>query len=445
MNTPIVDYVKKYADEDNVRLHMPGHKGRNLLGFERMDITEIDGADELFAPNGIIEESMANASSVFGCPTFYSAQGSTACIQAMIYLTALYARSLSRQPFILAARNAHRSFVNAAALVCADVKWIYPKEDSVYYSCGLSAVEIEEAVIDCDRKPDALYLTSPDYLGNISDIRSVSAVCKKHGILLLVDNAHGAYLKFLTESMHPVDLGADICCDSAHKTLPVITGGAYLHLSKKVPQIFSENANKALALFSSSSPSYLILQSLDNFNALSSDFKEKLEVFVPLIYKLKNECSLYGYDVIMSEPMKLTFKPSSIGYDGFEFAEISYNAGFIPEFYDRDFIVYMFSPYNGIQSVLDAECFFLSVEKREMKFSNPPKIVKPAIKAKPSDVIYLQSEVLPVDRCEGRICAYSVVGCPPAVPVVVCGEVIDRDVIACLKYYGNETCCVAKE
>lgn len=238
MDAPIVDFVSKYAKANRIRFHMPGHKGKKVLGFEKLDITEIDGADELFAPEGIIAQSLANASYIFGCPTFYSAEGSTLCIQAMIYLIASYARSSSRQPFILAARNAHRSFVNAAALTSADVVWVYPDSASAYYSGVLSAFEVEHAIMKCERKPDAFYITSPDYLGNIADILSISAVCRKHGVLLIVDNAHGAYLKFLPESMHPIDLGADMCCDSAHKTLPVITGGAYLHISKKAPSFF---------------------------------------------------------------------------------------------------------------------------------------------------------------------------------------------------------------
>ena len=423
---------------------MPGHKGVSVLGFEKYDITEIDGADELFAPDGIIAESQKNASEVFGCPTFYSAGGSTLCIQAMVYLTALYARSNSRQPLIFAARNAHRSFVNAAALTSTDIKWLYPSNKSSYYSCVLTASEIENAIIENEKKPDAVYITSPDYLGNIADIRSISAVCRKHGVHLLVDNAHGAYLKFLPESLHPTDLGADMCCDSAHKTLPVITGGAYLHISKKTPSFFAENANKALALFGSSSPSYLILQSLDNFNTIYGDYKKSLESFIPAVYKLKIECVSYGYNVISSESIKLSVSAEDIGYTGDELASDAVDAGIVPEFFDRDNVVFMLSPYNGIESVQRAEDFLLSREKKTPVKNEQPEIPRPSVKMKPCEVIYAQSEILPVDECDGRICAYSVVGCPPAVPIAVCGEVIDRGVIECLKYYGNTTCCVVK-
>lgn len=111
------------------------------------------------------------------------------------------------------------------------------------------------------------------------DIAGLSAVCHAHGLPLLVDNAHGAYLHFLKEgSRHPIQLGADLCCDSAHKTLPVLTGGAYLHLGPSV-QADEAAVRNALALFGSTSPSYLILQSLDAANAVLADsFREKLDI-----------------------------------------------------------------------------------------------------------------------------------------------------------------------
>jgi arginine/lysine/ornithine decarboxylase len=117
------------------------------------------------------------------------------------------------------------------------------------------------------RKPCAVYVTSPDYLGNQQDLAGLSAVCAARGIPLLVDNAHGAYLHFLPQPAHPLDLGATACCDSAHKTLPVLTGGAYLHIAKNAPERYARDAKRAMALFGSTSPSYLILQSLDRANA----------------------------------------------------------------------------------------------------------------------------------------------------------------------------------
>ena len=127
METPICDFVRAYAESEAIRLHMPGHKGKNLLGLEALDITEIDGADSLYEASGIIQRSEENASRLFGCPTFYSTEGSSQCIRAMLYLAMLHAKERGKRPLIAAGRNAHKTFLTGAALLDLDVRWLYPK------------------------------------------------------------------------------------------------------------------------------------------------------------------------------------------------------------------------------------------------------------------------------------------------------------------------------
>lgn len=114
MSSPICDFVRRYNERRPARFHMPGHKGSAILGFEALDITEIDGADELFTADGIIAESEAQAGALFGAHTVYATGGSTLCIQAMLHLSALYAAAKGERPCILAARNTHKAFINAA-------------------------------------------------------------------------------------------------------------------------------------------------------------------------------------------------------------------------------------------------------------------------------------------------------------------------------------------
>ena len=121
MNTPICDFVRQYADRQPLRLHMPGHKGKAFLGPEDMDLTEIAGADELFDPAGIIADSEANASKIFSCQTLYSTEGSSLCIRAMLYLAARHAIAQCRRPVIASARNAHKTFLTATALLDIDI------------------------------------------------------------------------------------------------------------------------------------------------------------------------------------------------------------------------------------------------------------------------------------------------------------------------------------
>ena len=202
MKTPICDFVEKYAREGSLRLHMPGHKGVPLLGIEDRDITEIDGADVLYNSNGVIAESEKNASRLFGsAKTLYSTEGSSLCIRAMIYLASIYARAQGRRSLILAARNAHKAFISAVALINADVDWLYGEADGLI-SCRVTAEEIEKRLCASEEMPAAVYLTSPDYLGVTSDIGEIAKVCKKYGVLLLVDNAHGAHTAFFPQSLH---------------------------------------------------------------------------------------------------------------------------------------------------------------------------------------------------------------------------------------------------
>lgn len=443
MNTPICDFVKKYADSDPVRMHMPGHKGFSFIGAEALDITEVDGADELFSPNGIIAESEANASKIFGSRTFYSAGGSTLCIQAMLRLIALNAKK-GRKPLILAGRNAHKAFINACALLDIDIEWLYPQKNASYLSCDITADFLEERLASLAVLPDAVYVTSPDYMGNILDIKEISAVCRKAGVPLAVDNAHGAYLKFLPESFHPIDLGADICCDSAHKTLPVLTGGAYLHISDNAPSIFAENAKNSLALFGSSSPSYLILQSLDAFNAFADKFSAALRNFFPTVERVKKDIKKHGFILAGNEPLKLTVMPKSCGLTGDELAEILRENNVFCEFHDLDTVVLMLSPLSYNKSIEGVRQALLNIEIGAAITNFPPPVPRPKKALSPREAMLSQSEEVPTDKALGKICACAAISCPPAIPIVTCGEIIDENVLSSLKYYGTKKCSILK-
>ncbi len=443
MSTPICDFVRRYRDSAAVRLHMPGHKGKPLLGFEPWDITEIDGADELFTAHGIIAESEAQASALFGAHTVYATGGSTLCIQTMLHLTALYAASKGEKPRILAARNAHKAFVNAAALLDIDIRWLYPETDSVYVSCPVTAEQVAQAL---EEQTDitAVYLTSSDYLGNMQDIQGIAGVCHRADVLLLVDNAHGAYLKFLPKSRHPMDLGADMCCDSAHKTLGVITGGAYLHISRTAPALLARQAKASMALFGSSSPSYLILQSLDAANDRMEVFSRHLAEFLPVMASLKDRLAARGYKLTGEEPLKLTLCPKSFGYTGTEIAGILERHGMYPEFYDPDHVVLMLTPYNSADDLNRLETVLLSLPQKVPVTAVPPTAPRPVPVLTPRQAILSESETLPIEQCLNRVSAAAAISCPPAIPLAVCGERIDRQVMDCFRYYGITRCAVVK-
>ena len=445
MNTPICDFVKKYCDSDALRLHMPGHKGNAKLGAEPLDITEIDGADVLYSANGIIAESQENASRLFATSkTLYSCEGASLSIRAMLYLARLC--SPNRSDVILAARNAHKTFMSGVALLGFNVEWLYDEGTNGILTCRITPEQLKAKLRAMNKKPSAFYITSPDYLGNVADIKGLSQVCKEEGILFLCDNAHGAYLAFTEESTHPIALGADICCDSAHKTLPVLTGGAYLHISKNAPYGISENAERAMALFASTSPSYLIMQSLDNANAYISDgYKEKLVNCINKGSLLKQVLTGHGYILCGDEGLKLTIAPKSYGYTGTELSKYLADNNIICEFSDPDYTVLMFNPENDDSTFDILEKALLTLPKRNAVIDSAVHLEIPEKVISPREAIFSETESVSTASAAGRVLASETVSCPPAIPIVVCGEKINKSAVELFKYYGIKKVTVITE
>lgn len=440
MKTPIYDFVRRYADSGAMRLHMPGHKGAGDI--ERYDITEINGADSLYEAEGIIAESEKNASEIFDCSTFYSTEGSSHCIRAMLYLAGLRAAEQGKKLKVLALRNAHKTFLSAAALLEFQVCWVYPDESESYLSCSITAEKLEAELDKYSDAVTAVYVTSPDYLGNIADIKAIAEVCRKYGVLLLVDNAHGAYLRFLSPSLHPIDLGADICCDSAHKTLPVLTGGAYLHVADNKLVKYTKNA---LALFGSTSPSYLILQSLDKANEyLAADYPERLKKLCVEINQLKEDLHKKGYTVVGNEPTKVTIAAKTYGYTGIELADILRQKGIECEFADPDYLVLMLTPEIS-EAIPYIKEVLVNIGKKEPILVSPPSFANAEAVVSVREAMLSPSETVDVGDSIDRILAAATVGCPPAVPIVVSGEKINSRCIECFEYYGIKKCVVMKK
>ena len=444
MNTPICDFVRDYAARAPLRLHMPGHKGVGPLGVEALDVTEIPGADVLYRPSGVIAESEANAAAQFGSGrTVYSTEGSSLCIRAMLYLARLWARERGMAPRILAARNAHKALLSAAALLDLPVDWLFPAEGGVL-SCAVDPGALDGRL--ADGQYAAVYVTSPDYLGNCADLAALAAVCRARGALLLVDNAHGAYLRFLTPSRHPMDLGADLCCDSAHKTLDVLTGGAYLHLAASAPPTLRDAADRAMSLFASTSPSYLILQSLDRMNAALADgYAETVLSTASRVAALRRTLTAEGWTCVGDEPLKLTLCPKSRGYTGAELAALLERRNIFCEFADPDHVVFMFAPSLPARccgTLLDG---LRAAAPREPIPEEPPALSAPRRVLTPREAMLAPAETMPVDRAAGRVLASPGVSCPPAVPILLCGEVIDEAAIRAFRYYGIERVDVVKE
>ena len=433
MNTPVADFVQRYAKAGTARLHMPGHKGRCFLGCEPWDITEIHGADALYEAEGILAESEQNAAALFGSQrTCYSTEGSSQCIRAMLYL----AVAASGSHTVVAARNVHRAFVSAAALLDLEIRWLWPEESRSLCGCPISPAQLEETLNSLPEPPAAVYLTSPDYLGGMAEIPALAQVCHQHGTLLLVDNAHGAYLRFLEPSLHPLDLGADLCCDSAHKTLPVLTGGAYLHLSPTAPAQLAPLAKSALGLFGSTSPSYLTLASLDLCNRyLAEGYPQRLTEAVERLAELRERLTAAGWRVEPSDPLRVTVAAPR-GVTGQELAGQLRRQGAECEYADRDFLVLMATPENTPEELAQAAAALGQCPGE----ANPPQL--PLARGERACSIrqaaFAPRETVDAAHSLGRVCGLPTVGCPPAIPIAVSGERITPEALALFAYYGIE-------
>ena len=440
MKGPILSFAEQYAEKNGIRMHMPGHKGLAFTGAEPLDITEITGADSLYEASGIIAESEARTAEIFGTKkTLYSTEGSSQCIRAMLSLLRFYADKTQRKPYILATRNAHKTFISAIGLLDFDVRFLSPCEGATLMHAPID-LSLLERELEKER-PLALYITSPDYLGSIAPIEEIAALCHRYGTLLLVDNAHGAYLRFLAPSRHPISLGADLCCDSAHKTLPALTGASYLHLADGLDSCFYEQAKDAMALFGSTSPSYLILESLDLMTELlSKDFPKRLAAFLPLAEAFKARLLSRGFSLMGDEPMKVTILPKDFGYTGNGLAEVLREAKIECEFSDADSLVLMLSPYMT-EEMLDKTAEVLcSLPRLSPIEEKPPTPHIPERACSVREAMLSASELLPLAEAKGKTLVSLAIGCPPAILPVTAGEILDEKAIEILQYYGITEC-----
>ncbi len=444
MKTPIYDFVIGYKNMGASRFHMPGHKGRGILNSR--DITEVNGADVLYHADGIIAESEANATELFNTGhTFYSTEGSTLAIKGML---GIIARECGAGAKILAARNVHKAFVYAVGELDLSVEWLYPENGGHLCECRITPEDVRCAIEKSEKKPSAVYITTPDYLGNMLDVRGIANVCIEAKIPLLVDNAHGAYLAFCEPCLHPIHLGAAMCADSAHKTLPVLTGGAYLHIAKGY-EGYIKMARDTLSLFASTSPSYLTLASLDLCNrVLALGFKSSLAKCKQKVTKIKDLLNALGQGENSAEDTKIRIDAQRFGYTGVGYSEILRKNKIECEYADDRYVVLMASPSNRARDFLRLERAIkkIAAKRRTPIYENEPSFsTLPTAKMTVRNALFSPYESVAIEDAEGKICASPTVSCPPAIPVVISGELIDGEAVKILSHYGIERVNVVKQ
>ncbi len=431
--TPLHDAVEEYLQKGYARFHMPGHKG---TGSEALawDITEVEGADSLYHAAGPILELEKQIAALYGAKrTLLSAGGATLCIQTML---ALVCETGSK---VVMSRNIHQAAIHTCALLDLSPVWIYPEQTDGWFLGRYSPTAVREAL---KAHPDAaaVYLTSPDYFGVISDLQGIAAVCREKDVPLLVDNAHGAHLKFLPQrygQLHPMDCGAAICCDSLHKTMPAMTGAALLHLGE---QRFCQDAKRRMALFGSTSPSYPILLSCERAAAYaeSQEAQAGFDETARRLDRLRLLALQKGFALPqgVSDPAKLVLGFAARGFSAQELKAKLHASGIEPEYVSNTACVLMANGLNTAEDYQRVERFLLDLDAGMRVCAPMQRLAKLEQACSVRQAVFAQQQPVALEQALGRVAADASCPCPPGVPVVMPGERINEQAMVLLKDYG---------
>lgn len=261
--TPLLDGLKQYRSEVQLRFHMPGHFGVSLPVYQELltkamdfDVTEVAGTDHLYEATGILKESQECAARIYGAQrSYYLVNGSTVGLHAAI--DALVPDGAQ----VVIGRNAHHSVHQMARRKALDVRYAYPSLDPAFGIEGaLTLTQVLDALTE---KTHAVILTSPTYYGAVSDLAAIYAVLRQRGILLIVDAAHGAHFAFHAQLPDNPVVHCDVCVMSLHKMLPAFTQCAILHAGARLSAYQLERLSETLRFYQTSSPSYLLLSSCE--------------------------------------------------------------------------------------------------------------------------------------------------------------------------------------
>lgn len=445
-------------------LHMPGHKRRvaPAPGLPAdWDFTEIPGADDLHAAEGILADAMARTAALWGAArTFYLINGATCGLLAGIRALAPAGST------VVAARNCHKSVFHALELGGLHARWVMPRPDETFGIHG--SVAPDDLAADLAACPDArcVILTSPTYEGVLSDIAAIADICHVRGVPLLVDEAHGAHYLPMAEAYGwqggALAAGADVVVQSPHKTLPSLTQTALLHLGGVYGPGLADKIARQLEIFETSSPSYPLMASLDGCTGLLAAhgaewfaaWAQRLGRFdaaVAGLSRLRVFC--HGADRLAGppacfahDPGKILMDGSGAGLTGAGLADALRDRGFELEMICGDLVLAMTSPCDA-DDALDRLADALREIDAAAPGAAPAKAAGHPAPPAPGEAVYTIARALelpavpcPLADAEGRIAGEFLWAYPPGVPLIVPGERVTRRVLdACAALTGQGT------
>ncbi|MBN8049224.1 aminotransferase class I/II-fold pyridoxal phosphate-dependent enzyme [Paraclostridium bifermentans] len=441
MNTPIIDSLRKIVDDNIISFHMPGHKKGaiyKMLGYQdilenlyKLDTTEIPGTDNLHSPEECIKESLKRASEVFKSDkTFYLVNGSTCGIEAAIMA------SVNPKEKIILNRDCHQSAINSC--IIGDIDPIYVNPSINKDSNTLSGVSFDDVkrVIDSNLDAKAVFLTYPTYFGDVFDLKSICSYAHEKGMTVIIDEAHGAHLG-LSEKLPETALsqGADIVIQSTHKTLPSFTQSSMIHI--KGNRININKLTNMLRITESSSPSYLLMASLDiavdiyekNGFDLMDKLLSNINEFKSELYKLKNIKVDESKDYT-----KIFLNTKKLGITGHELENIlreNYNIQVeLSNYYGVLLIATIGNTKDEFLKLKDVLFEIDKIYKKEYHLksvSYPIKLPKKILS--PREAFYMDKKNVKIENSIGKISGEYIIPYPPGVSLVSPGEEITKEVI----------------
>ena len=438
------------AEGDMYPFHMPGHK-RNLQstplkGAFRCDITEIDGFDNLHDEKGIILEAERRANSLYGADeTFFLVNGSTSGVLSAVSAAACEGGR------ILAARGSHRSFYHAVYLRGLEIDYLEAgmiREYGIFD--GYSAQEVKRALDSLTDKPSAVFITSPTYEGRCSDVEGIAKVCHEEGVILIVDEAHGAHFGFgkgIPESA--VKAGADIVIHSLHKTLPAMTQTALIHVQGSL--VDKALLKRFLRIYQSSSPSYVLMASIDlcmkEMQERGKEFSERLLGYRNKIQDETKDCSILKIPGLneLQDPAKVLIYADTDTMTGQQLYDILREDYLLQlEMAGEHYALAIITGWDteeGIERLIKAIC---EIDENLQKKVGARIVAADEKYAIPGREMSLQKawdserETVSLNLAEGRISGDFVNLYPPGIPLIVPGEVIGGDLIKDIERYIAE-------
>lgn len=440
----LLEQLQANDRSDAYPFHMPGHKRRMELGTDayHLDITEIDGFDNLHHAQGILKEEQARYADYIGVNrSFFLVNGSTCGILAAI------SAAVPRGGKLLMARNSHKAAYHALFLRQLRAHYLYPCITGFDIQGAISPDQVKKALED-DPEIAAVYVTSPTYDGVVSDVKAIADLVHEHGKTLIVDEAHGAHFGF-----HPAfppsaaGCGADVVIQSVHKTLPAFTQSAVMHLCSD--RISADVLEQFLDIYESSSPSYVLMAGISRLvpflqsegAARFSELAKNLEQFYEKTKKLSclhviREGNLSRSEAFLRDPSKILISTKNCNINGRQLYERLLEEFHLQlEMYSGEYVTALCSLMDqaeGFERLADAliaiDAAICRLSKEDQPFVARMYREREQV-CSIADAMEQETEALPWQKAEGRISGEYVYLYPPGIPILVPGERIDARVI----------------